>query len=218
MVRICPCVFLALAIWPAPVLGKPSTEDETEDNTMRLSLYGSALRKCDRPGYMAEHPDAVDSRFPHTGYARDDHCGSMSSDAGSHYVCVDLPRAVTAGGKVYSDFWTKTGQAGSPEQATTWPKPGPWCICMWAFARMRARRPEFSGMVDCHATNYWVVQNYDLARSDECHALKALCSACGLEGDQTKREGIRKKCSLARQICPGQDDAETCQAGGNCQM
>merc|ERR1719221_1925815 len=81
-----------------------------------LGLFGSALQKCDRPGYMAAHPDAADMRFPHTGYERGDYCSSTAVDAGSHYVCVDLPSDSAPGGGVYSPFWTKTGQATSPQE------------------------------------------------------------------------------------------------------
>ena len=47
-------------------------------------------------------------------------------DRGSHYVCVDLPEGTSESGKKYSPFWTETGQARSPEDATTWPLAGPW--------------------------------------------------------------------------------------------
>eukprot|EP00449_Zooxanthella_nutricula_P027108 CAMPEP_0198547668 /NCGR_PEP_ID=MMETSP1462-20131121/67878_1 /TAXON_ID=1333877 /ORGANISM="Brandtodinium nutriculum, Strain RCC3387" /LENGTH=77 /DNA_ID=CAMNT_0044278165 /DNA_START=18 /DNA_END=248 /DNA_ORIENTATION=- len=76
-----------------------------------MNLFGASLRKCDRAAFMAANPLSADQRFPSTGYSRDDYCGSMSGDRGSHYVCVDLPTGRTAGGSVYSPFWTETGQA-----------------------------------------------------------------------------------------------------------
>merc|ERR1719433_2579193 len=105
----------------------------------------------------------------------------MVGDRGSHYVCVGLPDNRTQKGASYSSFWTQTGQAKSPEDAVGLPKPGPWCICMWAFARMYGHHPEFSSMVDCNATNYWVALNYDLANANECRAMQALCTHCDLE-------------------------------------
>lgn len=61
------------------------------------------------------------------GWMREDLCTAGSADAGSHYVCVNMP----------SDFWVKTGQATSAaDAAANWPKPGPWCICMWCDNRM----------------------------------------------------------------------------------
>ena len=61
---------------------------------------------------------------------------ASSIDRGSHYVCVNLPEGRTKAGDRYSTFWTITGQARNPEKATTWPLPGPWCICEWAYASM----------------------------------------------------------------------------------
>lgn len=197
-----------------------ATADETEDTTRRLSLYGTALQKCDRPAYFAAS-NIQDPRYPHTGYSRDDFCGSMSGDAGSHYVCVSLPSDVTSSGETYSPFWTKTGQAASPNQASTWPKPGPWCICMWAFARMYGQHPEFTAMVECKATNYWVVQNYDLANANECRALQALCQHCNLtSAELTVRASIVTKCEMAQKVCPGSADPQKCSmhGGGGCEL
>merc|ERR1712107_771414 len=106
------------------------------------------------------------------------------------------------------------------EEAATWPKPGPWCICMWAFARMYGQHPEFAHLVGCNATNYWVVQNYDLANANECRALRALCSACGLEAATTERESIRQKCAMAREHCAGDAEVDPgkCSARGGCEL
>mmetsp|Transcript_75877 Transcript_75877/g.214562 ORF Transcript_75877/g.214562 Transcript_75877/m.214562 type:complete len:267 (-) Transcript_75877:73-873(-) len=204
----------------APGLPQQDDAEETEDSLRRLSLFGAPLRKCDRPAYMAAAgPGARDRRFPHTGYMRDDFCGSTTGDRGSHYVCVELPSAAADGGEVYSPFWTKTGQAPSPRDASTWPRPGPWCICMWAFARMYGHHPEFADLVDCNATNYWVAQGYDLANGNECRALGALCARCGLESpDLTHRASIRNKCALTRKVCPAAADAEKCTMHGGCEL
>ncbi|CAE8640154.1 unnamed protein product [Polarella glacialis] len=154
---------------------------------------------------MAAHPEAADKKFPVTGFARDNLCGSHTGDGGSHYVCAVLPSSTTSAGGPYSEFWTKTGQARSGEEAVTWPKPGPWCICMWAFARMYGNNPEFSEMLDCSATNYWVVQKYDINKPAECRALAAVCNRCDLQNSTlTKREGIQKKCEQAQQLCPSE--------------
>ena len=71
------------------------------------------------------------------GWKRQDLCTAESSDAGSHFVCVDMP----------SDFWVNTGQASSQEEADSqWPKPGPWCICMW-YARTHLSPPSTSSLL-----------------------------------------------------------------------
>mmetsp|Transcript_14215 Transcript_14215/g.28148 ORF Transcript_14215/g.28148 Transcript_14215/m.28148 type:complete len:233 (-) Transcript_14215:6-704(-) len=218
---ILPLVWLACHVVTVNGKGRHLADDETEDTARRLSLLGTDLQRCDRPAYMAAHPEGADRRYPSTGYSRDNYCGSMTHDQGSHYVCVELPRAVTKNGEVYSDFWTRTGQASRDTEAVTWPKPGPWCICMWAFARMLDKNPDFSEMVECEATNYWVVQNYDLAQADECRALRALCTRCSLDSDTTRRDSIRQKCRLAQKICPakpGEADAGTCSRPGGCDL
>ena len=102
-------------------LGK---QRETDRN-----IYGKPLEKCDRS--LANDPN-----WPITGFMRGNYCKATEIDRGSHYVCVNLPDAVTEDGKHYSTFWTETGQADTPEEATTWPLAGPWCICEWAYARM----------------------------------------------------------------------------------
>ena len=89
---------------------------------------------------------------------RHDYCTATSSDAGSHYVCVNLTAATTESGAPYSPFWTVTGQARSGDEASTWPLPGPWCICMWAYASMHQAHPEFEEMLWCPAVNEWVRQ------------------------------------------------------------
>lgn len=192
---------------------KPMNEED-EDNTQRLSLYGSPLKKCDRPAAL--HLSGVhDEKFMHTGNARDDYCGSATDDTGTHYVCVELPSSMAPGGEVYSPFWIETGQAESPKAAVDFPKPGPWCICMWAFAKMYQRQRGFSAMVDCNATNYWVTQMYDISKKEECQVLREICSRCNLDAD-VKRENIRIKCKLAEKICPIQPGSDTCLARGDC--
>lgn len=188
--------------------------DEDEDNTRRVSVYGSPLQKCDRPEALRSS-GVHDPQFGHTGFARDDFCGSMTEDEGTHYVCVELPRTMTPDGQLYSSFWTETGQAESPQQAVDFPKPGPWCICMWAFARMYQRRPEFANMLDCNGTNYWTVQMYDLSKLGECKVLGEICSRCSLH-TQATRENIRLKCGLTEKFCPVQQGQETCAARGDC--
>merc|ERR1719378_798966 len=68
-------------------------------------VYGRTMAKCDRS--LAHDPNPG---FQSTGYFRDNFCTASSSDAGSHYVCVDLPNA-TVTGKPYSPFWVVSGQA-----------------------------------------------------------------------------------------------------------
>jgi len=93
------------------------------------NIYGKPLEKCDRS--LANDPN-----WPITGFMRGNYCKATEMDRGSHYVCVNLPDALTDEGEHYSTFWTETGQAETPEEATTWPLAGPWCICEWAYARM----------------------------------------------------------------------------------
>jgi len=54
---------------------------------------------------------------------------------------------------------------------------GPWCICMWAFARMFAQHPDFIDMLECDATNRWVVENYSLNTPAQGKALAAVCES-----------------------------------------
>ena len=117
------------------------------------SVHGVNLGKCNRD--LAHDPN-----WPSTGYMRGDYCTATSSDAGSHYLCVDLPDATTSSGSHYSPFWVETGQSPSGEEAAELPLAGPWCICMWAFRSMYAQHNEFAGMIDCTASNSWVVENY----------------------------------------------------------
>uniref|UniRef100_A0A7S2TPL5 Secreted protein n=1 Tax=Lotharella oceanica TaxID=641309 RepID=A0A7S2TPL5_9EUKA len=148
------------------------------DAETQLNVQGQALEKCDR-----SHVD--DPRYPTTGYMRPveelaNRCTAVSHDAGSHYVCVNLPSASATNGETYSPFWTKTGQARSALEATTWPKPGPWCICMWAFARMHTQHPEFINDLDCKATNGWTLDRYDTSVASQRNALRAICDKCGV--------------------------------------
>ena len=102
------------------------------------NIYGKPLEKCDRS--LANDP-----HWPITGFMRGNYCKATEIDRGSHYVCVNLPDAVTENGDHYSTFWTETGQAATPQEAATGrggrglPKAGPWCICEWAYARMVSR-------------------------------------------------------------------------------
>lgn len=162
------------------------------------NVFGEALVKCDRPAYYERNPEQRDNGYPNTGYFRDNRCTASEIDAGAHFVCVKMPNATTASGEVYSSFWTETGQARSPEQATTWPKPGPWCICMWAFARMRSQHAHFVDMLECGATHQWVVEKYQLHDPLQGHALHALCSKCGVE-TKASVAGLRDKCRKARE-------------------
>ena len=92
------------------------------------NVWGAPLQLCDRTGYFAVHPEQRDAKYPTTGYFRNNECTASTGDAGAHFVCVTMPNGTTADGRPYSTFWVETGQAGSPEQAASWPKPGPWCI------------------------------------------------------------------------------------------
>merc|ERR1711907_1408 len=161
------------------------------------NVFGSRLNKCDRPGYFRKHPDQADRHWPTTGYIRNNECTAMSSDAGSHYVCVTMPSNTTSTGHTYTPFWTETGQASSPSDAAqNFPKPGPWCICMWAFARMLAQHPDFINMLDCEATNEWVIEDYDLKVASQRSALSAICSKCAIQG-HAQKSSLSKKCAKA---------------------
>lgn len=149
------------------------------------SVRGVNLGKCDRS-------IAHDPNWSTTGYMRGDYCTATSSDAGSHYICVDLPDAATDSGQHYSPFWVETGQSPNGEDAASWPLAGPWCICMWAFRSMYAQHPDFVDMIDCASTNSWVVENYDL---DE-PALAAVCRKCNVAG-VSPDEALRSKCIAA---------------------
>ena len=134
------------------------------------ALSGKALAKCDRSGVH-------DPKFPTTGWRRGDMCTAESSDAGSHFVCVNMP----------NDFWVNTGQASSAaDAAANWPKPGPWCICMWAYADYLSKEPAFADDVICDATKEWVLAKYDKKVATQCAALMSLC----------------KHCNLASSVCP----------------
>eukprot|EP00472_Partenskyella_glossopodia_P007451 CAMPEP_0197532870 /NCGR_PEP_ID=MMETSP1318-20131121/41250_1 /TAXON_ID=552666 /ORGANISM="Partenskyella glossopodia, Strain RCC365" /LENGTH=179 /DNA_ID=CAMNT_0043089555 /DNA_START=12 /DNA_END=551 /DNA_ORIENTATION=- len=146
------------------------------------NVHSQPLEKCDRS--MINDP-----RYPHTGFMRggdnslNDRCTATAIDSGSHYVCVNLPEA-KIDGELYSPFWTKTGQAFDEKEATSWPKPGPWCICMWAFANMLGMHPEFADDLNCNATNHWVLENYNVQHPGELRALKAVCGKCGVKSDK----------------------------------
>ena len=47
------------------------------------------------------------------------------------------------------------------------PLPGPWCICMWAFARAFLEDYSYMSRLDCAATNLWVLHGYDIANKNE---------------------------------------------------
>eukprot|EP00466_Bigelowiella_natans_P018095 jgi/Bigna1/89197/estExt_fgenesh1_pg.C_450073 len=145
----------------------------------QLNVNGGALQKCDRS-------KVNDPRYPTTGYMRpvpelENRCTAVEHDAGSHYVCVNLPSAESKDGRLYSPFWTKTGQAKSEYEASSWPLPGPWCICMWAFARMYEMHPEFINDLECSATNHWTIEQYDVNVKNQRDALKAICDKCAID-------------------------------------
>ena len=55
------------------------------------------------------------------------------------------------------------------------PLPGPWCICMWAFARAFLEDYSYMRRLDCAATNLWVLHGYDIANKNECVVLREMC-------------------------------------------
>ena len=176
------------------------------------NVFGATLGKCDRSAYFAANPDQRDTRHPTTGYFRNNECTASSGDAGAHFVCVTMPNATTAAGEVYSTFWVETGQAASGEAAVTWPKPGPWCICMWAFARMFAQHPDFIDMLECDATNRWVVENYNLGTESQGKALAAVCGKCAVE-TAASTAALREKCASATAQYPTVAAAGVASAG-----
>jgi uncharacterized protein (DUF2237 family) len=158
--------------------------DATEDS----NVFGTPLQKCDRT-------IAHDPNFPATGFMRTNMCTATSMDAGSHYVCVNLPSA-TVNGKPYSTFWTETKQAQSAEEATTWPLGGPWCICEWAFARMLSQHPDFEKMLNCPAINEWTIEYYWVKVPDQLKELQAVCRKCDFKG-QASKQSLKDKCTEA---------------------
>merc|ERR1712178_248859 len=157
-------------------------------------VNGNTMAKCDRSQAHDPNPN-----YQSTGYFRDNYCTASSSDAGSHYVCVELPND-SVDGQSYSPFWTITGQASSPREAVTWPKPGPWCICMWASARMLEANPEFWEMFTCEATNEWVVEDYNVNVTSQCKALHTVCEKCATKSTAVK-DSLREKCATAALRC-----------------
>ena len=153
----------------------------------QLNVFGEPLRLCDRRRVRA-------ARFSATGYRRTNYCGTDNLDFGSHYVCTLLPEGTDdETGDTYSPFWTTTGQAKSPTEATTWPKPGPWCICMWAYARMYDETiGSFDQQLACGATNMAVIDNYRLHVPGERSALASVCRRCGLNTTTTSPEAAAK--------------------------
>merc|ERR1712232_198746 len=93
--------------------------------------------------------------------------------------------------------------------------PGPWCICMWAFARMYQAHPDISSMLHCNATNYWAAQMYDLSNKEECVALREICSRCNLYA-MAERESLRLKCGMTKQSCAAPESNGVCSALGTC--
>ena len=178
------------------LVGGASAQRGDSDN-----VFGATLGKCDRTAYFDANPEQRDTKYPTTGYFRNNECTASSGDAGAHFVCVTMPNATTSAGDTYSTFWVETGQARSPEQAVTWPKPGPWCICMWAFARMFAQHPNFIDMLECDATNRWVIENYALENDSQGRALAAVCGKCGVAADASGSE-LREKCASAVERYP----------------
>merc|ERR1711907_278637 len=158
------------------------------------NIYGEPLAKCDRPAYFEQFPERADHKYPTTGYYRNNECTASAADAGAHFVCVEMGYDVSLSGKVYSTFWTETGQAKSPDDAANWPKPGPWCICMWAFARMFQHHPNFIDLLQCDATNQWVIENYELSNPSHAAALHAICNKCGVANDVNASTPLRDKC------------------------
>jgi uncharacterized protein (DUF2237 family) len=217
--RLATAMTLAMLLQQQPVSSQPVA-------TPSENIYGEALVTCDRQGYHAANPQFADPNYPTTGYFRDGQCTASSGDAGAHFVCVLMPNGTTASGEVYSTFWTETGQAASPEQAVSWPKPGPWCICMWAFARMFSQHPDFIDMLTCEATNQWTIENYDLSKSAQASALHAICNKCAVVNNPASDKALAAKCQAAhaqlgteappwgqrRQLGEGGEEAEACSS------
>ena len=180
----------------AVLLGDAAAQRADSEN-----VFGHTLAKCDRSAYFDANPEQRDTKYPTTGYFRNNECTASSGDAGAHFVCVTMPNATTSAGETYSTFWVETGQARSPEQAVTWPKPGPWCICMWAFARMFAQHPNFIDMLECDATNRWVIENYVLENDSQGRALAAVCGKCSV-ATTASGTGLSEKCAAAVEKYP----------------
>jgi len=168
--------------------------------TGMCNVYGEALERCDRN--LAEDP-----HYPRTGYSRTDFCADYPKAAGTpgtsssdwiggelnDIVCLKLPAANFTYlnntqsfyyGYVfpYSPYWTLTYEAKSLLQAAFMPLPGPWCIAMRKFFWHRSYHPETVGLVECRATNAWVIQNLIVVYTAGGQAgLKAICSRCDIK-------------------------------------
>lgn len=176
------------AMMGAFVLGSGGNQERPTDR----NIYGQLLQKCDRT--LAHDPN-----WPTTGFMRENYCKATAMDRGSHYVCVDLPEGTTESGKKYSPFWTETGQARSPEDATTWPLAGPWCICEWAYARMVLQNPHFEEMLHCDAINQWTIESYQLNNDAQAKALETICRKCDVISIATDQSLVNKcKRALAK--------------------
>jgi hypothetical protein len=134
------------------------------------NVLGHTLGKCDRPAYFEAHPEQRDTRYPTTGYFRNNECTASSGDAGAHFVCVTMPNATTNTGDTYSTFWVET--------------------------RMFAQHPTFIDMLECDATNRWVVENYALENDAQGRALAAVCGKCAV-ATASLETALRDKCAAA---------------------
>uniref|UniRef100_A0A061RNQ1 Secreted protein n=1 Tax=Tetraselmis sp. GSL018 TaxID=582737 RepID=A0A061RNQ1_9CHLO len=166
--------------------GAPSVFSRNEEINGSVNIYGEELHKCDRS-------TVKDARFPTTGFLRDNRCTATAEDAGSHFVCVNLPSAINSKGEIYSPFWTVTGQAFSPETATRWPLPGPWCICEWAYARMLQSHDEFRNYLNCPAIHAWVIDSYRPEVPNQLAALRSVCEHCDVI-NKGKLNSLVEKC------------------------
>eukprot|EP00808_Paulinella_micropora_P027306 g69125.t1 len=55
---------------------------------------------------------------------------------------------------------------------------GPWCICMWAFARMLQAHPPYDSLLICDATHEQVLLQVNPEKPTEQNALQAVCERC----------------------------------------
>ena len=72
---------------------------------------------------------------------------------------------------------------------------------MWAFARMFAQHPSFIDMLECDATNRWVIENYVLENDSQGRALAAVCGKCSV-ATSASGAGLSEKCAAAVEKYP----------------
>lgn len=66
---------------------------------------------------------------------------------------------------------------------------------------MFAQHPNFIDMLECDATNRWVIENYVLENDSQGRALAAVCGKCGV-ATSASGNGLSDKCTAAVEKYP----------------